>query len=182
MRFLNKKGISPLIATVLLIGFTVALAGVVITWGGGFVKSVTTGTEEKTEETLACAAELKFEIDKVICGSNITDTNTITPSEITIDNRGVLILQKITFRFFNEEGEALTQGLTAIGDEKNPAVGAFELKKLQLNIKEGSAVALIPNGASRVDAITTVVVGGKNISCGDAVRTKKFKPACIENR
>ena len=32
MKFLNKKGISPLIATVLLIGFTVALAAVVITW------------------------------------------------------------------------------------------------------------------------------------------------------
>ena len=35
MKMMNKKGISPLIATVLLIGFAVALAAVVMTWGLG---------------------------------------------------------------------------------------------------------------------------------------------------
>ena len=33
-----KRGISPLIATVLLIGFTVTLAAVIMTWGGGFTR------------------------------------------------------------------------------------------------------------------------------------------------
>ena len=45
---INKKGITPLIATVLLIGFTVALAGIVITWGGGFVERIQSGTDERT--------------------------------------------------------------------------------------------------------------------------------------
>ena len=61
MRMRNKKGISPLIATVLLIGFTVALAGIVITWGSNFVKNITSGTEERTESTLACAGDLNFD-------------------------------------------------------------------------------------------------------------------------
>ena len=30
---MEKKGISPLIATVLILGFTVALAAVIMTWG-----------------------------------------------------------------------------------------------------------------------------------------------------
>ena len=34
---MDKRGISPLIATVLIIGFTVALAAVIITWGGRFI-------------------------------------------------------------------------------------------------------------------------------------------------
>jgi flagellin-like protein len=33
---MNKKGISPLIATVLIIGFTVALAAIIMTWGTTF--------------------------------------------------------------------------------------------------------------------------------------------------
>jgi len=37
---MNKKGISPLIATVLIIGFTVALAAIIITWGSGFVNKL----------------------------------------------------------------------------------------------------------------------------------------------
>ncbi len=37
---MNKKGMSPLIATVLIIGFTVALAGVIMLWGYEFIESL----------------------------------------------------------------------------------------------------------------------------------------------
>jgi len=42
---MNKKGISPLVATVLIIGFTVALAAVIMVWGQDFI----TGMVERTE-------------------------------------------------------------------------------------------------------------------------------------
>ena len=42
-----KRGISPLIATVLIIGFTIVLAAVVIRWGGDFLTGT---TEESLEE------------------------------------------------------------------------------------------------------------------------------------
>lgn len=58
----SKKGISPLIATVLLIGFTVALAAVIMTWGLDYIKKITSGTERTTEEQLKCARDLDFEI------------------------------------------------------------------------------------------------------------------------
>ena len=35
---MSKRGISPLIATVLIVGFTIALAAMIITWGGNFCK------------------------------------------------------------------------------------------------------------------------------------------------
>lgn len=36
---MRNKGISPLIATVLLLGFTVALAAIIMTWGKSFEES-----------------------------------------------------------------------------------------------------------------------------------------------
>lgn len=51
----NRKAISPLIATVLLIGFAVALAAIVMTWGGGFIRKTTETTETQAETTLLCA-------------------------------------------------------------------------------------------------------------------------------
>jgi len=47
----NKKGVSPL--TVLLIGFTFALAAVIMTWGNGFIREeYTITTQECTNETI----------------------------------------------------------------------------------------------------------------------------------
>lgn len=37
---MNKRGISPLIATVLLIGFTVSLAAIIINWGTSFTREI----------------------------------------------------------------------------------------------------------------------------------------------
>ncbi|MGC9059146.1 MAG: archaellin/type IV pilin N-terminal domain-containing protein [Candidatus Aenigmatarchaeota archaeon] len=48
------KGISPLIAEVLLIGFTVAVASIVILWVTGFTKSSTKTIGSQAETQMAC--------------------------------------------------------------------------------------------------------------------------------
>ncbi len=162
---INKKGISPLIATVLLIGFTVALAGVVITWGGGFIKNITTGTEERTASTLACASDLNFEIKKVNCDSD----------EITIDNRGDIALEEIRFRFFDNSGD--TKDLIPEQDPSKFNVGAFAVKKDKL--KDVTGVELtIPASTVKVEAVATIKVNDQKIICGDAIRSKSFSLAC----
>ena len=134
MRFLNKKGISPLIATVLLIGFTVALAGVVITWGGGFVDRITAGTEERTAVTLACTSELRFEIDKVVCndGAGV--------SKVTIENKGSVKIEEFKLRFFD-------QADTITGDSQT--LGALE----KYDINSFDLAAAIPVGTSKIEAL-----------------------------
>ena len=42
---MKKRGISPLIATVLIIGFTIVLAAVVIQWGGFLVNKLKQDSE-----------------------------------------------------------------------------------------------------------------------------------------
>ncbi len=53
-RMMNKKGISPLIATVLLIAFAVALGAVVMSWGKAYV------TMDDTERFACNKAEIKI--------------------------------------------------------------------------------------------------------------------------
>lgn len=52
-----KKGVSPLIATVLIIGFTIAVVGIAITWQQGLIQSI---MEEPIIE-VECS-ELDFEV------------------------------------------------------------------------------------------------------------------------
>jgi flagellin-like protein len=49
-----KKGISPLIAEVLLIGFTVAVASIIILWVTGFTKTSTKTISSQAETQMAC--------------------------------------------------------------------------------------------------------------------------------
>ena len=62
----NKKGISPLIATVLLIGFTVALAAVLMTWGLDYIRGTTDKVGDQTDQYLLCS-DLAFEIANGLC-------------------------------------------------------------------------------------------------------------------
>ncbi len=141
----SKKGISPLIATVLLIGFTVALAAVIMTWGLDYVKSTTKKTEETTREALRCATDLNFEISEVNCADN----------KVTIDNRGDVEIVNITFRIFSGD-----DGRT----EVQPGLGPFGIKSITLDNPL--------SGASRVEAIATIKgeSGSKDITCGSSIR------------
>lgn len=49
-----KKGIDPIIATVLLIAFTMAVAAILVSWITGFTKTQTTYVGEKGEKQVKC--------------------------------------------------------------------------------------------------------------------------------
>jgi len=49
------KGLSPLIASVLLIAFTVSIAMIIMGWLSSFARTTTTNITTKTEEALGCS-------------------------------------------------------------------------------------------------------------------------------
>ena len=76
-----KKGeVSPLIATVLLIGFTIALAGLVMIWGQTFFGEIdtleTTTTLEPTTTTIEESTTTTLELNETI--EDINETGNIT--------------------------------------------------------------------------------------------------------
>lgn len=50
-----KKGISPFIAEILLIGLAIAVAAVIITWGMGFTRTSTQNIQGQSETQMMCS-------------------------------------------------------------------------------------------------------------------------------
>ncbi|MAG50879.1 hypothetical protein CL621_04570 [archaeon] len=73
---MNKKGISPLIATVLLIGATIALAALVMVWSQNLFKSTTDRTKAGIEAEMICT-EVQFRVDSAV-GTDASSTLRIT--------------------------------------------------------------------------------------------------------
>ncbi|MBI2580275.1 hypothetical protein HYV85_00525 [Candidatus Woesearchaeota archaeon] len=61
----DKKGVSPLIATVLLIAFAVALGAVVMNWGRGFVQQQTSEAEKTTQTKLGCSLKVNLKVAEI---------------------------------------------------------------------------------------------------------------------
>jgi len=79
----NKKGVSPLIATVLIIGFTIVLAALVITWGTKLFKGTVADTEASSKFNLACTTDLNLEVLATPFGPSGTQDSSVN---ITLRN------------------------------------------------------------------------------------------------
>ncbi|MCD4759713.1 hypothetical protein K8R33_02405 [archaeon] len=76
---MNKRGISPLIATVLIIGFTIVLAVLVITWISGTVEDVTDDTDVLVDLNNKCLDLVgKVDVDASYDGGTTDTTVKVT--------------------------------------------------------------------------------------------------------
>lgn len=104
--FNSKKGVSPLIATVLLIAFTVALGAVVMNWGKDFVTTKAKDTSGVANLELSCTSDIELLVKKIgatkrLC-YNITDTNT-TQITFLLENRGVKAIDGVRITVIDDE-------------------------------------------------------------------------------
>ncbi len=77
---MGKNAISPLIATVIIIGFVVALAAILFTWGQSFIKSMKERSEEKAKLDLLCTEINRYIDIKNLCVEAASIDITITNS------------------------------------------------------------------------------------------------------
>jgi flagellin-like protein len=66
---INRKGISPLIAAVMLLAFAMAIGGLFSEWSGELVESSTQDTSDSQGEVLDCSART-IELDRVSTGDS----------------------------------------------------------------------------------------------------------------
>ena len=86
---LNRKGVSPLIATVLLIAFAVALGALVMSWGKEFVQDTAADQEARIEESRTCNLDVRLQLKQGSKGSKICyDKDDLTLNFIA-DNIGM---------------------------------------------------------------------------------------------
>lgn len=72
---MNKRAVSPLIATVLLIAFSVALGAVVMNWGTQYVKDTSEDSASNSDVKLACSTGVSLEFIKIDGVTQVYYTN-----------------------------------------------------------------------------------------------------------
>ena len=88
------KGISPLIATVLLIAFTMAIAGIMATWATSFVQAKITETENQSQ-AVCPGANLR--------ASEAILDNTTKRGTVIVENLGTVALTNFKGYVFYED-------------------------------------------------------------------------------
>ena len=110
----SKKGISPLIATVLIIGFVIVLAALVMQWGSGLFENIKEETSTSSEISLACSTGLTNL--KVMSATYTDDLNEDGTSDdpgvkVVIDNSNEQEIAGFLFRGHLADGTVITKTL-----------------------------------------------------------------------
>jgi len=102
-----KKAISPLIATVLLIAFTMTIAVLIQNFFTGFFSTQQSSTTEKSTATLNCAYA-KLKINSI----SYNGTSTTLKARITNENQNSKdsALMNITFSIITQDGASSSYG------------------------------------------------------------------------
>lgn len=151
----NNKGISPLIATVLLIGFTVALAAIIMTWGTDFIRGTTGRVDEQQENAFLCTSQLDFQIQ--------TPTSTdCANNQVFINNRGQIDITSLKLRLYKRSDGTVTvedyPGISAFGIMPFPIANLGELNKVE-------AIAIV-KGKNGNDIVCQNAAHEATVNCG----------------
>lgn len=156
--FSNKRGISPLIATVLIIGFTVALAAVIMVWGQGFIKDMQSKTQAESDIQLSCAQDVKLEVSDACRESG--DANL----KVTVKNDGNKDLTSLTLRAYESSSKiASTSDTGALGSLAAFGVKTFTIPSALLT--GGTTGITTLASLKQVEIIPHITVSGKDTTC-----------------
>lgn len=108
----NKKAISPLIATVLIIGFTIVLAAVVIQWGGQLIDKIKGQTDVSSDVSLICSGGLS---QLSISGDVSQSAAKLT--KVVIDNTNDQEIEGFLFRVYDGTG-----GINVVDTRTTPSI------------------------------------------------------------
>jgi len=169
----KKRGVSPLIATVLLIAFAVALGAVVMNWGRTYVEDTASLAREKSDTEIQCSADVKLDFLKVRNIKRICyDYTTTTSLNFTIENTGKLDITGIE--------------VTVVG-EKNINTMLIDLKSANMTLKrarfyKNESVDMGDLGVpQQVRIVPQIEVEGNRITCpGTALVEDVFLKKCSE--
>jgi len=149
----KNKGVSPLIATVLIIGFTVVLAVLVINWALPFVRNLQETTEESSNIQIACAQDVIFSIRNA-CKSG---TNQV---RLTVSNDGSKDIDNFIGRFSRsiDDVEQIKLDFSTDGN----GITSFDI--------ESSTASVTSEPIKIVELIPVVTISGKSVTCSTNIR------------
>jgi len=131
----NKKGVSPLIATTILIGFAVVVTSIVMIFGGNLVEDIQQKQGANIESSIQCDA-MSFKVTEILQGNRIQ-----------ISNDGGVDINAFLIRYIGSESESIDShhkasikqgGIGEIIAAGSPGIGALEKVKIYAKSSVGS--------------------------------------------
>ncbi len=127
-----RKAVSPLIATVLLIAFTIAVGSILLTFGQSFVTSIKNPIEDKGPKMVQCIANIdagKNEVAYNFSGSSSTVNVTIFNRGEKLYNFSFVVITNAGVYTFNPTNQynktsPLAEGTAALFKTVNSTSGA----------------------------------------------------------
>jgi len=103
---MGMKGISPLIATVLLIAFTIAIAGIVSVFFTSFTKQTTGSVNSQGQNLVTCAGSAPT-VDQVkysLAGTGLTNVTYSNPGSYNLTNITIYTTLSNAVTYINSSG------------------------------------------------------------------------------
>ncbi len=163
----NKRGISPLIATVLVIGFTIVLAAMVITWGTRLFQTTVEETEAESKFTLACTTGLKVDVVK----RNLADDFSTLSVTLKNTNQQQDVEDFVTVLNFADGSErGVASGpISEVTNEPDNSLIFPVPKEYTISLEEGNTRGTLENLES-VDLYPQFTIDGNTRNCENSVR------------
>lgn len=127
----NKRGISPLISTVLLVGFVVALLIIVMLWGKSYVQEIMQKRGALAEKQSECI-DVKISVTSLTTNPNLF--------RIVITNEKDRDIGKFTFRVMGDKDE-VSESFTEL---ESLAVKEYEVPFSEDTVGAVKSVDIIP--------------------------------------
>ncbi|MBT7903738.1 hypothetical protein HN587_07785 [Candidatus Woesearchaeota archaeon] len=136
--FATKKGVSPLIATVLLIAFAVALGAVVMNWGRGYVEDTADAAKDRSDREIMCSSEIDLDIVSIDGVSQICYNKTVSGNYTIwsiLENRRSRTIENVSIRVIGENSKVPQTGFLGIELTANGAdLGNFSYEYAAMGV------------------------------------------------
>jgi flagellin-like protein len=153
----SKRGISPLIATVLLIAFAVALGAVVMNWGRSYVEDTAINAQRTSQSKVDCSLGVSIEIKQISGDPKICIDSDNDELVVFIANKGTKVVQGIKTTIIGTED--------ILDYDTNTTIGKSDVKKFTFSYDSTDAGSI-----EQVVFTPKIDVEGSKISelCTDA--------------
>lgn len=152
----NKRGISPIIATVLLLGFTIALATTVFLWMSGQTKTLSESTVEYAEGEMQCQ-NVRI---------NVLKHDGSTCKTLDVSNKGYITIKQLAIRTFVGNTPSIlypeSSEMKLKPQSSNCGPGTVEPNCGVVNIDPKNTTA-----CEKTEVTPIITVGNRKVGCKD---------------
>ena len=154
---MNKRGISPLIATVLIIGFTIVIAALVFQWGGNYFQSSTSETSQEAERAIAMTG-IEINLKEATFGHEGIN--------LLIESKTDKQIEGLKVRFTGDKGSTIV--------EVEEAIDPFATKRIPVNYYENIGEI------QKIDIFARVMLNNEIVLSSNPLLTEGFREDEIE--